>query len=78
MMSLNKARFHLRNKSFMLTHSPLSSSFLGLAYRIHSINHKKELLRGLWVGFFWEVLLGAFTGAFRGFALGPDFAPSTV
>ena len=31
------------------THSPLSSSFLGLPYRILNINHKKELLRGLWV-----------------------------
>ena len=33
-----------------LTHRPLSSSFLGLPYRILSINHEKELLRGLWVG----------------------------
>ena len=32
-----------------LTHRPLSSSFLGLPYRILNINHKKELLRGLWV-----------------------------
>ena len=32
------------------THRPLSSSFLGLPYRILNINHKKELLRGLWVG----------------------------
>ena len=31
------------------THRPLSSSFLGLPYRILSINHEKELLRGLWV-----------------------------
>ena len=31
------------------THRPLSSSFLRLAYRILNINHKKELLRGLWV-----------------------------
>ena len=31
-----------------LSHRPLSSSFLGLPYRIN-INHKKELLRGLWV-----------------------------
>ena len=35
----------------MTTHRPLSSSFLGLPYRILNINHKKELLRGLWVGF---------------------------
>ena len=33
----------------MGTHRPLSSSFLGLSYRILNINHKKELLRGLWV-----------------------------
>ena len=32
------------------THRPLSSSFLGLPYRVLNINHKKELLRGLWVG----------------------------
>ena len=31
------------------THGPLSSSFLGLPYRILNINHKEELLRGLWV-----------------------------
>ena len=32
------------------TPRPLSSSFLGLPpYRILNINHKKELLRGLWV-----------------------------
>ena len=29
----------------------LSSSLLGLPYRILNINHKKELLRGLWVRF---------------------------
>ena len=33
----------------MATHRPLSSSCLGLPYRILNINHKKELLRGLWV-----------------------------
>ena len=33
------------------THRPLSSSFLGLPYRILNINRKKELLRGLWVEF---------------------------
>ena len=27
-----------------VTHRPLSSSFLGLPYRILNINHKKELL----------------------------------
>ena len=31
------------------TQRPLSSSLLGLCYRILNINHKKELLRGLWV-----------------------------
>ena len=31
------------------THRPLSSSFWGLPYRILNINHKNELLRGLWV-----------------------------
>ena len=31
------------------THRPLSSSFLGLPYRILHTNHKKELLRGLGV-----------------------------
>ena len=33
------------------THRLLSSSFLGLPYRILNTNHKKELLRSLWVGF---------------------------
>ena len=28
----------------------LSSSFLGLPYRILNMNHKKEILRGLWEG----------------------------
>ena len=32
------------------THRLLSSSFSGLPYRILNINHKKELLRSLWVG----------------------------
>ena len=31
------------------THRPLSRSFWGLPYRILNIDHKKELLRGLWV-----------------------------
>ena len=31
------------------THRPLSSSFLGLPHRVLNMNHKKELLRGLWV-----------------------------
>ena len=33
----------------ILTHRPLSSSLLGLLYRILNISHRKELLRGLWV-----------------------------
>ena len=36
-------------RQFGLTHRPLSSSLLGLPYRIQNINHKKERLRGLWV-----------------------------
>ena len=32
------------------THRPLSSSFLGVPYRVLNISHKKELLGGLWVG----------------------------
>ena len=40
-------------------HRPLSSSFLALSYRILNINHKKELLRGLWVeGFYRALLMG--------------------
>ena len=35
----------------MLAHRPLSSSFLGLPYRILHMNPEKELLRSLWVGF---------------------------
>ena len=31
------------------THRLLSGSFLGLPYRILNMNHKKELLRSLWV-----------------------------
>ena len=31
------------------THRLLSSSFLGLPYRILNMNHKEELLRSLWV-----------------------------
>ena len=31
------------------THRLLSSSFLGLPYRILNVNHEKELLRSLWV-----------------------------
>ena len=33
----------------LCTHRPVSSSFLGLPYRILNRNHKKELLRGLWI-----------------------------
>ena len=34
-----------------LTHRLLCSSFLGLPYRILDINHRKELLRSLWVSY---------------------------
>ena len=49
-------------------HRPLSSSFLGLPYRILNITHKKELLRGLWVYFYLEYpLFRAHTGSVNGF-----------
>ena len=44
------ARFSFFCKTYFqvrLTHRPLSSSFLGLPYRILNIYHKKELLRSL-------------------------------
>ena len=41
----------MRRGGLRFTHRPLSSSFLGLPYRILNINHKKELFGGLWVGF---------------------------
>ena len=40
------------------SHRPLSSSLLGLPYRVLKMNHKKELLRGLWVAMSKE---GGFT-----------------
>ena len=56
---LRTCRFHCLDGVYCLglsgfhhgvtTHRPLSSSFLVLPYRILYINHKKELLRGLWV-----------------------------
>ena len=39
----------LSRDSLNNTHRLLSSSFLGLPYRILNIHHKKELLRSLWV-----------------------------
>ena len=33
------------------THRPLSSAFLGIPCRVLDVNHKKELLRSLWVRF---------------------------
>ena len=36
------------------THRLLSSSFLGLPYRILNMNHKKEVLRSLWVSLLSE------------------------
>ena len=44
------------------THRPLSSSFWGLPYRSLNISHKKELLRGLWVGPAGGVVQGIKTG----------------
>ena len=41
-----KSRLH---DGLGFTHRPLSSSFWGLPYRVLNINHKKELLRGLWL-----------------------------
>ena len=38
------------------THRLLSSSCLGLPYRILFVKHKKELLRSLWVP--WQFLVG--------------------
>ena len=41
--------FGIAHVAQRITHRPLSSSSLGLLYRVLNINHKKELLRGLWV-----------------------------
>ena len=44
-----------------IIHRPLSSSFLRLPYRVLNINHKKELLRGLWVVYLdplWSLAAG--------------------
>ena len=42
------------------TRRPLSSYFLGLPYRILSINHKKELLRVRFLLRFWVSVVGFF------------------
>ena len=39
----------IRSFPDVANHRPQSSSFLGLPYRILNINHRKELLRDLWV-----------------------------
>ena len=39
------------------THRLLNSSFLGLPYRILNMNHKKELLKSLWVEPGWKSAL---------------------
>ena len=39
------------------THRLLSSSFLGLPYRILNMNHTKELLKSLWVDYMGSGLL---------------------
>ena len=49
--SQEKLVFAMQGLEHIIAHRPLSSSFLGLPYRILNIKHKKELLRGLWVGF---------------------------
>ena len=43
-----KAIRHRKSRG-LNTHRPLSNPFLGLPYRILNINHKEELLRGLWI-----------------------------
>ena len=48
-MSILAQNFKNHRKFQICTDKPLSSSYLGLPYRISNINHKKELLRGLWV-----------------------------
>ena len=45
----NMSRLVGPSKDRYPTHRPLSSSFLGLPYRILNMNHEKELVRGLWV-----------------------------
>ena len=57
------------------THRPLSSSFLGLPYGILNINHKKELLRGLWINRARRAVrvLKAMGSLSVGFALGLEF-----
>ena len=42
-------RTTLRGTTTGPNHRPLSSSFLGLPYRVLNINHKNELHMGLWV-----------------------------
>ena len=48
-----------------LTHRLLSSSFVGLPYRILNMNHKKALLRSSWVG------VGVWRRFFRFRVIGP-------
>ena len=45
----NMTKKRIPHRKIVGSHRPLSSSFLGLPYRILNMNHKKELLRGLWV-----------------------------
>ena len=52
----SQVQVELKPGLVLLTHRPLSSSLLGLPYRILHINHKKELLRGLWVDPIWTVM----------------------
>ena len=51
----------LAGLDLLLTHRLLSSSFLGLPYRILNMNHQKELLRSLWVLLMHEEEWGSVT-----------------
>ena len=57
---------------YWVTHRPLSSSFLGLPYRILDISHKKELLRGLWAGNYFKNQFSVFNTALQGLRSGHD------
>ena len=46
-------------RSVVATHRLLRSSFWGLPYRTLNMNHKKELLRGLWVQLLFSVSLSS-------------------
>ena len=55
------------------THRPLSSSCLGLPYRILHIDYKKERIRGLWVWLrfsVWGLRVWSLGLGFQGFGFG--------